>query len=165
MSRCVLFDWGDTLMRDFPEYPGPMASWPVVESLPRAAEVLAALRSGWTLALATNAGDSDEAAIRAALARVGLDALLDRIYCRRTVGHEKPAAEFFEFILEDLRLDRSAIVMVGDDFDRDVLGANRAGIRAIWLNERSEQDATGRMHRTVHRLDELPGMLARWESR
>ena len=39
-SRCVLFDWGDTLMRDFPEFSGPMASWSHVEALPNVKEVL-----------------------------------------------------------------------------------------------------------------------------
>jgi len=28
--RCVLFDWGDTLMVDYPEYDGPMVEWPEI---------------------------------------------------------------------------------------------------------------------------------------
>ena len=59
-SRCVLFDWGNTLMRDFPEARGPMADWPRVETLPGVEEVLRQLRPRWTLALATNAVASDE---------------------------------------------------------------------------------------------------------
>ncbi|MBW6469119.1 MAG: hypothetical protein K0B85_08190 [Coriobacteriia bacterium] len=33
---CVLFDWGDTLMVDCPEYSGPMRAWPHVEAEARA---------------------------------------------------------------------------------------------------------------------------------
>ncbi|MDF1543365.1 MAG: hypothetical protein P1P71_09650 [Anaerosomatales bacterium] len=29
---CVLFDWGDMLMIDYPEYSGPMRTWPHVEA-------------------------------------------------------------------------------------------------------------------------------------
>jgi putative hydrolase of the HAD superfamily len=38
-NRCLLFDWGDTLMRVFPEYVGPMAAWPKVEAMPHAEEM------------------------------------------------------------------------------------------------------------------------------
>ena len=80
-SRCVLFDWGDTLMRDFPDFTGPMAAWTHVEAIPNVRQVLVELQPQWTLALATNSIDSDEAAIWKALARVGLHSLLDKVFC------------------------------------------------------------------------------------
>lgn len=161
---CVLVDWGGTLMRDFPEFAGPMAAWPRVETTPHAQDALAALRSrGWALALATNAADSDEAAIWVALRRGGLGESLDRVYCFRNVGHKKPSAGFFEFILQDLRLQRADVVMVGDDYEADVLGANAAGIRAVWFSEGREEERTGEMHRTVHDLAFLPQVLELWE--
>ena len=30
--KAFIFDWGDTVMCDFPEYPGPMVDWPRVEA-------------------------------------------------------------------------------------------------------------------------------------
>jgi putative hydrolase of the HAD superfamily len=163
-KRCILFDWGDTLMRDFPAYSGPMVTWPVVETLPHVKEVLAELCSQWLLALATNAMDSDEETIRAALHRGGLSVFLDRIYCYRKVGHKKPSREFFAFIVENLRLEPLALVMVGDDFATDVLGAKRAGIRAIWVNEHSAEKREGAMYRTIHEFRALPQVLKHWES-
>ncbi len=74
----ILFDWGDTLMRDFSSFVGPMKDWPTVEALPGAAEVLTVLHPDWTLALATNAEASGETDIWAALRRVGLDGYLDK---------------------------------------------------------------------------------------
>lgn len=132
-SRCVLFDWGNTLMRDFPEFSGSMASWPYVEALPNVKKVLVELRPQWTLALATNAIDSDEKAIWEALDRVGLSSLLDKVYCFQNIGHSKPTPDFFDYIVKDLLMDRCRMVMVGDDFEKDVLGANRSGIRSISL--------------------------------
>ena len=156
---CILFDWGNTLMKVFPEYTGPMLHWPQVEAIPHANEVLAELGAQWLTALATNAADSDEAAIRGALARVDLDRLIDRVYCSRAIGHKKPSAEFFDAVLRDLGVERSNVVMVGDDFEADVLGANRSGIRAVWLNAVSEEIRFAEMYRTIHQLRELPCAL------
>lgn len=157
-SRCLLFDWGDTLMRVL-EYSGPMASWPRVEAVPHVVEVLTELHPQWQTALATNAEDSDQAKIRAALGRVGLDALLDKVYGFRTIGHRKPAPRFYEHIADDLGLDGTRLVMVGDDFEADVLGANQAGLYAIWFNERSREELTGRWYRTIHDFRQLPAAL------
>ena len=158
-SRCVLFDWGDTLMRDFPEFTGPMAAWPHVEAIPNVKEILIELRSQWTLALATNSVDSDETAICEALDRVGFCSLLDKVYCFQTIGYSKPSSDFFDYIVEDLRMDRHRIVMVGDGFEKDVLGANRSGIRGIWFNESSAKEKVGKMHKTIFDFRSLPDAL------
>ena len=158
-SQCVLFDWGDTLMRDFPEFSGPMAAWPHVEVLPNVKEVLVELRPQWTLALATNSIDSDETEIWEALDRVGLRALLDKVFCFQTIGHSKPAPDFFDYIVKDLGVDRHRMVMVGDGFEKDVLGANRSGIRGIWFNESSTEVRIGKMHRTISNFQSLPDTL------
>jgi len=60
-------------------------------------------RADWRIALATNAAASKEDEIWQALARAGLDRLLDKVYCYRTIGHKKPSREFFNYILRDLR--------------------------------------------------------------
>jgi putative hydrolase of the HAD superfamily len=156
----VLFDWGGTLMIDFPEYSGPMASWPRVEAVAHAHETLERLRAmGWRTALATNAADSDEPEIRAALARVGLDQSIDRVYCSRGVGHSKPSQEFFAFIMRDLGLDAGDLVMVGDSFANDIQGANRAGIRGLWLHPGGAGMPAGEQWRVIESLAQVPGMV------
>jgi hypothetical protein len=109
VTRCLLFDWGDTLMRVFPEFDGPMAAWPRVEAMPFANEILADLHLRYGLALATNAADSEETEIRAALDRVGLGKLLDKVYCYRNIGHKKPSKEFFDYVLADLGIEQSQV--------------------------------------------------------
>jgi putative hydrolase of the HAD superfamily len=156
---CLLFDWGDTLMRVLPDCDGPMVAWPRVEALPYVGDTLTQLRADWLMGLATNAAASEEDEIWQALARVGLDRLLDKVYCYRTIGHKKPGREFFDYILHDLKLDRESVFLVGDDFEADVMGANRCGIRAVWLNERSDEIRMGEMYRTIHDLRDLPKAL------
>ena len=155
-ARCILLDWGDTVMRVFPEYEGSMSTWPRVEAVDGIKETLAKLQADWTIALATNAADSEEPAIWSALARVGLDRLIDRVFCYRGVGHRKSAPEYFERVLADLGIEPNQAVMVGDDFQADVLSANRSGIRAIWFHEDGTENKTSAMHRTIHGLSKLP---------
>ena len=158
-TRCLLLDWGDTVMRVFPEYEGPMSAWPRVEAIKGITEALAALRTDWTIALATNAADSEEREIWSALAKAGLDQLIDRVYCFRGVGHRKSAPAYFQHVLADLGVDPNDAVMVGDDFEADVVSANRSGIRAIWFHEDASERATGALHRTIRDLRELPEAL------
>ena len=158
-SRCLLLDWGDTVMRVFSEYEGPMFDWPRVEAVDGIRETLTRLRPDWTIVLATNAADSEEREIWSALARAGLDELIDRVYCFRGVGHRKSAPEYFEQILANLEIEPNRAVMVGDDFEADIMSANRSGIRAIWFHEDGTDDKTGAMHRTIHDLAELPETL------
>jgi putative hydrolase of the HAD superfamily len=153
---CILFDWGNTLMQDFTEFDGPMYTWPQVEVMPHALEVMAELIPHWSFALATNAADSGEKDIWAALHRVGLDRYIDKVYCFRKINHKKPSLEFFAYILNDLRIDPMDAIMVGDNFEVDVLGANRAGLYAIWLNRLDEKCIKAANHTTIHDLRELP---------
>lgn len=158
-GRCLLLDWGDTVMRVLPGCRGPMATWPRVEAVAGVAEALAGLRGEWTIALATNAADSREEEIRTALERAGLDGLIDRIFCYRGIGHRKSVPEYFDHVLADLRIRAEDAVMVGDDFEVDVLGANRSGIRAIWFCADGSEKRTGTMYRTIHSLHDLPDAL------
>lgn len=158
----LLLDWGDTVMRVFPRYRGPMRDWPRVEPMPGVPGTLAALADGFRVALATNAADSDEGAIREALGRAGLGGFFERVFCYRTVGFRKPSPEFFTAVLEELAVPPRGAVMVGDDFQGDVLGANAAGLRAVWLNLGSPETRESPVHRTIHRFADLPVALAAW---
>lgn len=160
-NRCILFDWGGTLMRDYSEFSGPMVKWPRIGTMEYVPEVLTRLHQTWMLALATNAVDSDEGEIWAALRRCGLDQFLDKVYCLRMIGYKKPSPEFFEYILRDLGIDRSKVVMVGDDFDSDVLGAARSGIHAVWFNRDSLEIRKGELYDTIHDFRSLPQALAK----
>jgi putative hydrolase of the HAD superfamily len=146
-------------MRDFSAFEGPMKDWPIVEAVPGAQEALTALHADWTLALATNADDSAEEDIWAALRRVGLDQELDKVYCYTNIGYKKPSPKFFQHILADLHLTPDQVVMIGDSYENDVLGANRSGLRAIWFNWQTSEIRETVRHRTIHELGELPGIL------
>jgi FMN phosphatase YigB (HAD superfamily) len=151
----VLFDWGDTVMRDDPASSSPMVEWPAVELIEGIPQVLAYLQSsGRRIALATSASISDEGQIRGALARGGLDSYFSRIYCFKNTNLPK-GEEFYRHILRDLDISASEALMVGNGFEKDVRAANAAGLFAVWLNQVSDETREDRLHFTVHSLQDL----------
>lgn len=130
--EAVVFDWGNTLMQVFSEFNGPMATWPKVEAVPQIHAGLDALKGSARLLLATNASDSGSAQVRAALERVDLAGYFDVIYTSRELGVCKPDFEFFERIQKDQQLAPQQLVMVGDSYTADILGAHAAGWRTAW---------------------------------
>jgi len=149
-------------MRVFPDYKGPMVEWPHLETIPKAKETLSILRSSWIVALATNAVDSNENEIRQALACADLNELVDKVYCYQRIGHKKSSTAFFEFVLLDLGLESKNIFMVGDNYEEDVLSANKSGMRAVWFNPRSDEKRSGNLHQTIHDLRDLNKTLNDW---
>ena len=151
----VLFDWGDTVMRDHPEITTPMVEWETVEVIEGIADVLEYLHSsGRRIVLATSAAISDEHQIHGALRRGGLDGYFSHIYCFKNTNLPK-GEEFYRYILNDLNVPASDALMVGDGFEKDVLGANAVGIFAVWFNPRSEETRKSDLHITVHSMMEL----------
>jgi FMN phosphatase YigB (HAD superfamily) len=155
----VLFDWGDTVMRDYPERTTPMVEWESVEVIDGIAEVLAYLHStGRQIVLATSAEISDEKQIRGALARGGLDSYFSHIYCFKNTRLPKGEA-FYRHILNNLQLSPSDALMVGDGFEKDVKIPNMLGMHAIWFNPKSDEIRMDERHGTVHSMQELRALF------
>jgi FMN phosphatase YigB (HAD superfamily) len=157
----ILFDWGNTVMKDDSRQSAPMVDWPQVEVVAGAETLLENLHTnGRIIALATSADVSNEAQIRGALARVGLDRYFDKIYSFRNTGLPKSAA-LYRYILDDLKVQPAEALMIGDHFEKDVLAANQVGLAAVWFNPSTAETRDGAAFVTVHSLAEL---LARFKS-
>jgi putative nucleotidyltransferase with HDIG domain len=130
----LVFDWGDTLMRVFPQFNGPMWSWPEVSAVDGAADALSGLQDHYHLVIATNAPDSRSRQVRQALARVGLDRYFKSIFTVSELGVRKPDRAFFQAVESVLRQEPGQLMMVGDSYHIDVLGAQGAGWTAAWYN-------------------------------
>src|SRR5512139_824848 len=116
----VLFDWGDTVMHDYPERTNPMVEWETVKVVEGISDVLAYLHStGRRIVLATSAAISDEEQIRGALKRGGLDIYFSHIYCYNNTQLSKGKA-FYRYIMDNLQLSPSDALMVRDGFEKDI---------------------------------------------
>jgi FMN phosphatase YigB (HAD superfamily) len=157
----IIFDWGDTIMKDCPDLKAPMYRWPRVEAVEGAEEVLRALYPTRTISLATGSAYSDEDEIRWALARVNLDQYFDKIYCFLNTGYDKQTEAFYWHILDDLHASPPQVIMVGDSLKKDVIAPNRVGIRAVWFNRQTQESRQGDLYSTIHSLPDLLPLLTK----
>jgi HAD superfamily hydrolase (TIGR01509 family) len=102
---------------------------------PDVAPTLASLkRTGLKLAVLT---DNPPESQRQKLEASGLSAWFDVVVYSREAGAEKPSPEGFAVVEERLGIPARALVMVGDNPYRDILGAARAGYGACYLLRRA----------------------------
>lgn len=83
---------------------------------------------------------------------------IDFVVSSEEAGIEKPAPQIFTFALEKLALQASEVCMVGDDWEKDVLGAMRCGITPIWINHRALPPRDAAIA-TVSNFSELSDLL------
>lgn len=135
MLKNIIFDWGDTVMRDYPEMDGPMYLWPHVEVIPYIVNALVALKGKYKLIIATNAGFSDTEAMISALERVNVHHFFEGFFSSKELGVKKPDPNFFSEVCLRSSLLPSETVFVGNDYEKDMIGAKNAGLKTIFFNK------------------------------
>ena len=141
MIEVYLFDWGDTLMVDFPGVSGKMCQWGKVEAVYGAREALETLAKTAQIYIATGAADSTELEIKLAFERVGLSQFITGYFCQENVGFLKGSPEFLSSILNKLNTPLANIAMVGDNFEKDIKPAINAGIKPIWFTQKNIENS------------------------
>jgi putative hydrolase of the HAD superfamily len=115
------------------------AAW---RPVPGARELLAAVAdSGRRVAVVTNNKVAEQ---RRKLDRTGLSPWVSVLITSEEVGVAKPAPRIFDAALDALEMTAADVVMLGDAWSTDIVGAVAAGIRAVWFNpdRRSSPDTT-----------------------
>jgi putative hydrolase of the HAD superfamily len=162
LIKGILFDLGDTIVI---EDTATSLLDPQAKLVPHAKEVIRSLSRQYRLAVVSNTFVSTKREVKLALHNLGLDQYFDAIITSVDVGYEKPHEEIFRVALQELGLQPSEVVMVGDRIEKDVVGANRMGIASIlckWNNRYPEQ-IKGKMEKptySIHSLKELPQILS-----
>lgn len=133
MIQAVIFDWGGTVMKDF-GYPGPMVHWPKVEWVDEMEDVLKKVCWKYLCAIASNAGDSDTALMVEALERIQAEEYFHSYYTSKDLGVEKPHPGFFLEICQRLKAEPQHCVMVGNDYQKDIIGAKAVGMKTVFYN-------------------------------
>ncbi|MBX9791597.1 MAG: HAD-IA family hydrolase [Pirellulales bacterium] len=62
------------------------------------------------------------------------------VYASSLVGWRKPALEFFQHVAAALNLPAESILMIGDDYENDVVAARQAGWQAVYLSRERVAD-------------------------
>jgi putative hydrolase of the HAD superfamily len=102
-----------------------------VELFPEVEAVLARLAQRYTLVALSNGN--------ACIERIGLTRYFSASVNSAKVGAAKPDPAMFHAALAELGESAEAMLHVGDHPEHDILGAQRAGVRAVWLNRHAAE--------------------------
>ena len=68
------------------------------------------------------------------MANSGLDVYFDKIITSEQVGVKKPNPLIFEFALKQANAQANDSIMIGDNWEADIMGAKNAGLDVIYCN-------------------------------
>ncbi len=157
----LVFDWGNTLMIDYPQYENRMVDWPQVLAVEGAHETLQRLHQSYHIVVATNAETSHSDDVCAALKRVYLDQEIDQVFTYHELKSRKPDQGFYSNCSKLLASTAENLVMIGDSYLNDILPAWQNGWHTIWFNP---QNLPAKGHLPVqeaecNKLLEIPDLL------
>lgn len=92
----------------------------------------------------------------------GLAKYFKRIFISEEVKSPKPAREIFEYAIKSSNAKKTESIMIGDDWDVDVMGAVKFGIDAVFYSNKQrpeEQFWKNQKIYTVHGLFEIEKFL------
>lgn len=151
----LIFDWGNTLMVDFPEKPGPMCDWDINELFDLVPETLSELSKKFTLSVATNAGVSDTFLMRKALKRGNIEHYFTNYFSSKDLGYNKPDTMFFSTICSKTGFQTNESIMIGNDYEKDIIGAANAGLTTILFNHENKSGDFKKANFVIYNFGEL----------
>jgi putative hydrolase of the HAD superfamily len=120
-------------------------------------------KEGYRMGLISNAGDDKD--VQQLVNKFGIARYFDFILTSAACSYRKPHPRIFEMALSKWYFLSSEAVMVGDNLDADIRGAQNAGLSAIWLRRRAgsvnEEQAQVKADAVLSSLAELPAALDR----
>lgn len=87
-----------------------------------------------------------------------LEPFFERMITSEEAGYQKPHEKIFEFALNIVKAEKADCLMIGDDLESDIEGAQNFGIDTVFFNQ------AGLVHNStptfeIRKLDELMGFL------
>ena len=99
--------------------------------LPNAKEILDYLKGRYQMIIITN-GFEEIQSVK--LSSSGISDYFENVITSETVGHKKPAREIFDYALKGRAHENHEVLMIGDNLNTDIKGANNAGIHSAYFN-------------------------------
>jgi HAD superfamily hydrolase (TIGR01662 family) len=138
--------------------------WQPVPGVHAALQRLAA--RGYRLGLISNAADAGN--VHRLIDAADLRPYFDPIVISAEVGLRKPNPRIFQRVLAAWDLLPAQVVMIGDTLGADILGAQLAGLRNVWVTNHADHPAN-LAHRgnilpeaEIPSVADLPALLQQW---
>lgn len=88
----------------------------------------------------------------------GIIHFFDDILCSEEIGEAKPHPLVFQGALKRTNAKADQSIMIGDDFNADVVGAENAGIRGVLFDPNKKYEGKSGLERIEH-LEEIPPLI------
>lgn len=122
---------------------------------------------GYKMGLISNAGDDKD--VQQLVQRFGIASHFDFVLTSAACSYRKPHPRIFEMALSKWYFLSSEAVMVGDNLDADIRGAQNAGLYGIWISRRAGSRTKDQLQiqpdASLSTLSELPSILDRLQVR
>lgn len=122
---------------------------------PYSKEILEYLRDKYRIHVITNGFNESQAK---KMKSSGLDGYFELVVTSETTGHKKPDPRIFHYALETLQTSSDDCLMIGDNPDSDILGAQRAEIDQVFFNPDGKEISLKPTFEIKH-LKELESLL------
>lgn len=166
--RKVLEGWGYSNVEDQEISPAIAGMYAVSQKHwhvePDTIPTLEALKTeGYQIGIISNAADDRD--VQTLIDQANIRYYFDLILTSAAEGIRKPDLFIFQKALDFWNVKPSRAVMVGDNLNADILGANKAGIFSVWINRRvnmeklSSTDKKVQPDAVINTLGELKGLL------
>ena len=131
MIKTIIFDWGNTLMKDFNKS-GPMYLWDYLENVSDIDTLLKKLiKYNIKLIAASSASDSNSEMMKKAFIKTGIDIFFDSFYTSAELKYKKPDTNFFYSILKLENILPAETIVIGDSYEKDYLPSKECGCFSI----------------------------------
>ena len=118
---------------------------------------------GYSLGIISNAGD--DADVQQLARGFGITQYFDFILTSAACSYRKPHPRIFELALSNWYCPPNEAVMVGDNLDADIRGAQEVGLYGIWISRRANPDMEKQEQvqpdASISSLTELPAIVDR----
>jgi len=116
---------------------------------------------GYSLGIVSNAGDDTD--VQQLARGFGIAQYFDFILTSAACSYRKPHPRIFEIALANWYCHPSEAVMVGDNLDADIRGAQQAGLYGLWISRRADPKMEDQVRvqpdASLSSLSELPDLL------
>lgn len=91
------------------------------------------------------------------LKQSGLYEYFEAIYDSQSIGFQKPAKGFFDYVMSHIKdFNKKEALIIGDSLNTDIKGGNLFGIDTCWMNRKPQKGSPEiQSTYTIARLDEL----------
>lgn len=127
-------------------------------TMPHALETLASLRSHFDLSIISNGFGEVQ---YKKLNRSKLSPYFSHVFLSEIIGHHKPNPEFFEAVLNELCASKGECLVIGDNYEADIMGAMNFGLDQVYyVPEEQSFDIKSLSHSPTYIIHDLAALCS-----